>query len=255
MPRPSIETVRGWRTKAMVDREGAPLGRIVHIYLDRVTGEPEWALVAIGQVGRQVFVPLVDAAEQEDQIRVPVERALVSDAPAIRPGRQLSEEATARLHGYYGGAPKLRWASATPGARLAADRPPVCGECWAGLASGPPARWRWWGPRVPGGCWPPGRLPHRWPAVCCWRGAAGSGDHTAWPSPSVGPLGGWSRYPPGRCAGGAAGGGCVPWPGRRPHPWPRQGGPSPGPDVASRSRPGRPNQERREPGGHGWQAT
>jgi hypothetical protein len=124
MPRPSVETARGWRTKTMVDREGAPLGRIVHVYLDRVTEEPEWALVAIGQGGRKVFVPLVDAAEQEDQIRVPVERALVSDAPVVRAGRQLSKEATARLHGYYGGAPELRWASARrapaggPSARL-----------------------------------------------------------------------------------------------------------------------------------------
>jgi PRC-barrel domain protein len=100
MPRPSIETARGWRKKALVDREGTPLGRITHIYLDQVTGEPEWALVATGQGGRQVFVPLVDAAEHQDQVRVPVGRALVFDAPAIRPGRQLSKEDTARLHGY-----------------------------------------------------------------------------------------------------------------------------------------------------------
>jgi hypothetical protein len=112
MPRPSIETARGWREKTMVDPEGVPLGRIVHVYLDQVTEEPEWALVATGQGGRQVFVPLVDAAEQQDQVRVRVERALVSDAPAIRAGRQLSKEETARLHGHYGGAPELRWASA-----------------------------------------------------------------------------------------------------------------------------------------------
>jgi hypothetical protein len=143
MPRPSTETARGWRAKTMVDREGARLGRIVHIYLDRVTEEPEWALVATGQGGREVFVPLVDAAEQEDQIRVPVERALVSDAPAIRAARQLSKEATARLHGHYGGAPELRWASArrAPGggpparlrrglgrARELAASPPVVGS-------------------------------------------------------------------------------------------------------------------------------
>ena len=122
MPRPSIETARGWREKPMVDREGAPLGRIAHIYLDRVTEEPEWALVATGNGGRVVFVPLVDAAEQEDQIRVPVERALVSDAPTIRPGRRLSKEATARLHGHYGGAPELRWASAR---RMPGGGPPA----------------------------------------------------------------------------------------------------------------------------------
>ncbi|HEV8166773.1 MAG TPA: hypothetical protein VGR74_20415, partial [Actinomycetota bacterium] len=124
MPRPSIETARGWREKTMVDREGVPLGRIVHVYLDQVTEEPEWALVATGQGGRQVFVPLVDAAEQQDQVRVHVERTLVSDAPAIRAGRQLSKEASARLHGHYGGAPELRWGSARrmpgggPSARL-----------------------------------------------------------------------------------------------------------------------------------------
>jgi hypothetical protein len=106
----------------MVDREGTPLGRITHIYLDEVTGEPEWALVASGQGGRQVFVPLVDAAEQQDQIGVPVQHALVADAPAIRPGRQLSKEATARLHGYYGGAPELRWASAR---RMPGGGPPA----------------------------------------------------------------------------------------------------------------------------------
>ena len=122
MPRPSIETARGWRKKNLVDREGAPLGDIVHIYLDQVTGEPEWALVASGQGGRQVFVPLVDAAEREDQIGVPVGRALVSDAPAIRPGRQLSKEDTARLHGHYGGAPELRWGSAR---RMPGGGPPA----------------------------------------------------------------------------------------------------------------------------------
>jgi hypothetical protein len=142
MTRPSIETARGWREKTMVDREGAPLGRIVHIYLDRVTEEPEWALVATGQGGgRQVFVPLVDAAEQQDQIRVSVERALVSDAPAIRAGRQLSKEDTARLHGHYGGAPELRWASArrAPGGGPSARLRRVLGQARERAASPPTA--------------------------------------------------------------------------------------------------------------------
>jgi hypothetical protein len=112
MPRPSIEVARGWRQRTVVDRDGAPLGQIAHIYLDRLTREPEWALVVTEQGSRRVFVPLVDAAEQKDQVRVPVERTLVSNAPAIRAGRQLSEEEAARLHGHYGGAPELRRASA-----------------------------------------------------------------------------------------------------------------------------------------------
>jgi hypothetical protein len=70
MPRPLIETTRGWRDKTMVDHEGVPLGRITHIYLEEVTGEPEWAPVATGE-DRRVFVPLVDATEWQDQVRVP----------------------------------------------------------------------------------------------------------------------------------------------------------------------------------------
>jgi hypothetical protein len=122
MPRPSIQTARGWRDKTMVDRDGAPLGRIVHIYLDRVSGEPAWALVTGGREDRLVFVPLVDAAEQQDQIGVPVQRALAADAPAIRPGRQLSKQDAARLHGHYGGAPEQRWGSAR---RMPAGGPPA----------------------------------------------------------------------------------------------------------------------------------
>jgi hypothetical protein len=135
-----METAGGWRDKAMVDRDGAPLGRIAHIYLDRVTGEPEWALVATGQSGRQAFVPLVDAAEQQDQIRVPVERTLVSDAPAIRAGRRLSKEDTARLHGHYGGAPELRWGRAkrAPGGGLPARLRRARGRARQ-RATGPPA--------------------------------------------------------------------------------------------------------------------
>src|SRR5829696_5466357 len=128
MPRPSIETARAWRDKPLVDREGAPLGHIVHIYLDLVSGEPEWAVVASGREDRLVFVPLVDATEQQDQIGVPVQRALVADAPAIPPGRRLSKEDTARLHGHYGGAPELRWGSAR---RMPGGSPPA--RLWQGL--------------------------------------------------------------------------------------------------------------------------
>jgi hypothetical protein len=227
MPRPSMETARGWREKTMVDRGGAPLGRIVHIYLDRVTEEPSWALVTAGQGSRQVFVPLVDAAEQEHQIRVPVERALVSDAPVIRAGRQLSKEDTGCMATT--AAPRS-CAGRAPGAHQAAGRPPGC-------------------------CWPPGRLPRRWSAACCWPGAAEDGSQPGWPPPSAGPSGWSSRCPPGRCASVAAGGGSVPWSGRRSRPWPRQGAPRPGPGVASRSRPGRCNREKRGTGGHAWQAS
>ena len=253
MPRPSMETARGWRDRAMVDRDGVPLGRIVHIYQDRVTGEPEWALVAAGQGGRQVFVPLVDAAEREQQVRVPVERALVSDAPDIRRGRQLSKDDTARLHGHYGGAPELRWASARriPGGGL----PPASGRDWTGPADGFQPRRRSV-LRVLGGCWPlllPRR--RRRSVACCLSGAVGEIGRPAWLPLLAGPSDRCLPCPPGRCIGGAAGSDCVPWPGRRPRPSPRPAGPWPGPGAACRGRPGRRIRDHRGAGGDAWQAT
>jgi PRC-barrel domain len=69
-----------------------PLGRITDIYLDRDTGQPEWALVATPQ-RRRTFVPLVGAARKRDRVAVAVPKAAVSDAPAVRPGRELSDGA------------------------------------------------------------------------------------------------------------------------------------------------------------------
>jgi hypothetical protein len=236
MPRPSIETARGWRKKTLVDREGAPLGDIVHIYLDQVTGDPEWALVASGQDGRQVFVPLVDAAEREDQIGVPVGRALVSDAPAIPPGRQLSKEDTARLHGHYGGAPELRWGSARrmPG-------------------GGPPARLRqgldWARERVPSPAAVGSPRPRRLLAAAAAASSVAGGlllvrrRRRERPSGLAGAIGRAAgsvlAVPAGALWGGAADGDCVPWLGRRPRPSPRPGGSWPGPGAACRHRPER----------------
>jgi uncharacterized protein YrrD len=46
MTLPSIEAARGWSGLTAVDSDDESLGRITDIYLDRDTGQPEWALVA-----------------------------------------------------------------------------------------------------------------------------------------------------------------------------------------------------------------
>jgi hypothetical protein len=48
MPTPSVEQVRGWWGRVMVDRDGNRLGEIIDIYLDRETDRPEWAVVRTG---------------------------------------------------------------------------------------------------------------------------------------------------------------------------------------------------------------
>jgi PRC-barrel domain/Domain of unknown function (DUF2382) len=103
MQTPSVEQVRGWLGRVMVDRDGNRLGEITDIYLDRETDRSEWAVVRTGLFGlRSSFVPLAEASEVDDQIQVPHERTLVKDAPNIEADGQLSEAEEAELYRHYG---------------------------------------------------------------------------------------------------------------------------------------------------------
>jgi hypothetical protein len=118
MSLPSVETARSWPAKGMVGREGDPLGRIAYIYLDRVTGQPTWAVVVLGGLRRKrAFVPLTQAVQEEDRVHVPVTGATVRNAPG--PGRRgkLLEQHEAQLLEHYG--EPARSASSRSGARRA----------------------------------------------------------------------------------------------------------------------------------------
>ncbi len=120
MPTPSVEEVRAWLGRVMVDRDGNRLGEITDIYLDRETDRPEWAVVRTGLFGlRSSFVPLAEASEVGDQIQVPHERTLVKDAPNIEADGQLSEAEEAELYRHYG----MDYDSVTPASDQAAGQP------------------------------------------------------------------------------------------------------------------------------------
>src|SRR5512138_425973 len=103
MSRPSVETARGWQAKPVVGRDGEPLGRITHIYIDRSTGEPTWALVARGRLARkEAFVPLALASDEGNQVRVLVAATAVEEAPHVKAGGELSGDDEVRLSEHYG---------------------------------------------------------------------------------------------------------------------------------------------------------
>jgi hypothetical protein len=103
MSTPSVEKVRAWLGRAMIDRDGKQLGEITDIYLDRETDRPAWAVVRTGLFGlRSSFVPLAQATEVEHDIQVPHPRTLVKDAPNIEADQQLSETEEAELYRHYG---------------------------------------------------------------------------------------------------------------------------------------------------------
>jgi uncharacterized protein (TIGR02271 family) len=100
---PDIDTVRTWQGRTMVDRDGNRIGTIDAIYLDDHTGQPEWALVDTGLFGtKSSFVPLAQATQTDENVRVPYDKQLVKDAPRVDPNQHLSEAEEQRLWRHYG---------------------------------------------------------------------------------------------------------------------------------------------------------
>ncbi|MGL5816695.1 MAG: PRC and DUF2382 domain-containing protein [Phycicoccus sp.] len=80
------------------------LGQAAQIYLDDVTGKPEWVTVKTGLLGtRETFVPVAQAQVEGDDLRVPYDKETVKDAPTIdSDDDHLSQEQEAGLYRHYG---------------------------------------------------------------------------------------------------------------------------------------------------------
>jgi hypothetical protein len=96
-------TLDRWRTLSIVDRDGHTVGSVSEFYLDRETRYPTWALVNVGLFGaRQIFVPLLQAAEINDGLQVPYEKGHIKDAPRIDLHGELTPDEEGALFAHYG---------------------------------------------------------------------------------------------------------------------------------------------------------
>ena len=88
----TLEDIETWRGKKMVDADGDKIGTIEAVFLDRQTGQPAWAAVKTGLFGhKHTLVPIRDAqVTDDDQVRVPLDKEQVKDAPRIDPDGELS---------------------------------------------------------------------------------------------------------------------------------------------------------------------
>ena len=103
MTLPGPDVTHRWQGRTLVDHHGEPLGNIEAIYLDKVTSQPEWALLEVGATGPdRTFIPLVSAGEEGDTVRVLFAKTLVEGAPAMAADRELSEEQERELYRHYG---------------------------------------------------------------------------------------------------------------------------------------------------------
>ena len=88
--------------RTMLDRDGDKIGKIEDVYEDRQSGRPEWALVSTGLFGtKKTFVPLRGAQPTGEDVRVPLEKAHVKDAPGIDADGELSESEERKLFTHY----------------------------------------------------------------------------------------------------------------------------------------------------------
>jgi uncharacterized protein (TIGR02271 family) len=90
------------------DATGDKIGEAKHVFVDDVTGRPDWVSVKTGFFGSgESFVPVHDASVVEDHLEVPSPQGKVKDAPNVDvdAGGHLSAEEERRLYEYYG----IRW--------------------------------------------------------------------------------------------------------------------------------------------------
>lgn len=86
----------------VVDRDGDKIGTVGRIYVDPSTGHANWAAVRTGLFGTsETFLPLREADEDGDAIRVPYEKSFVKDAPRIDDNTELTHDEEDELYAYY----------------------------------------------------------------------------------------------------------------------------------------------------------
>ena len=103
MPKTNTKTLRDCIGQQLCGPDGQKLGKVVDIYADEETGQPEWFAVTTGFFGNRVsFVPIAQASAYADEIAVPYDKATVKDAPNVDPDGQLTQAEEAALYAHYG---------------------------------------------------------------------------------------------------------------------------------------------------------
>ncbi len=89
--------------RTLVDQEGEKIGTVDELYTDVEGGQPEWAVVHTGLLGmKKSFVPIRGASPSGEDVRVPVLKDQVKNAPAMDPDGDLSESEEQQLFEHYG---------------------------------------------------------------------------------------------------------------------------------------------------------
>jgi len=87
------------------DNSHKKIGTIENVYLDDLTGRPEWLMIRTGLFGtKETFVPITTAEVLGEEVIVPFAKDQIKGAPNIDvgAGEHLPGEEEARVYDYYG---------------------------------------------------------------------------------------------------------------------------------------------------------
>ena len=100
---PKTTEAYDFRGRTLVDGDGEKIGKIDELYYDAQGGQPEWALVNTGLFGtKKTFVPIRSASPAGEDLKVPVSKEQVKDAPRMDADQELSESEERQLFDHYG---------------------------------------------------------------------------------------------------------------------------------------------------------
>jgi uncharacterized protein (TIGR02271 family) len=100
---PGTTEAYDYQGRTLVDEAGEKIGKIDELYYDQEGGQPEWALVNTGLFGtKKAFVPIRSASPEGEDLRVPVSKQQVKDAPHVEAEQEMSEAEERQLFEHYG---------------------------------------------------------------------------------------------------------------------------------------------------------
>lgn len=103
MTQPSTMDPQALQDLEVTDNKGSKVGKVDVVFVDNITGRPEWAAVKTGIFGGHVtLVPLVNATANGDDLSVAYTKDAIKDAPHHDPDVELSAAEEAELLRYYG---------------------------------------------------------------------------------------------------------------------------------------------------------
>jgi len=85
-----------------VDLQGEKIGSVGQVYVNDVTGRPDWVTVNTGLFGlRETFAPLQGSSFDGENVVLPFEKAVVKGAPDVASANHLDTHETDELYSYY----------------------------------------------------------------------------------------------------------------------------------------------------------